>query len=278
MKGLSRKAIFVLFGVVALGLLSWGWLRFREPVYQGRRLSSWLAELDRSWPGQDSEPAAQAIREIGTKALPYLIGAIKARDSMFKVRLVGFLRDQNRIRFRFRMADEKRDGALKAFFVLGPKAKPAIPELGRLLDEERNLALNAMIALCNIGKDSMPVLADACGYTNLNVRECAAVTLSQLARGRALYTNSHFRADRLYSVTEFLLGCGREDIPGLITHLSDPRPAVRRATAEALRCFYGVAESAIPALTKLLEDPDKGARTAAAEALKAINAYQDGVK
>ncbi len=278
MKRRSRKAVFVLFGVLALGLFSWGWLRAREPVYQGRRLSSWLEELERSWPGKDSEQSAQAIREIGTDALPYLMAGLKARGSMLKLNLAGFLRDQDRIKFRVRMVEEQRDRALKGFFVLGAEAKPALPELSRLLDEERNLALNAMIALVNVGKDSMPVLADACGHTNPTIRVQAAVTLSQLASGRALYTSSRFRPDRLDSVMEFVLGCGEKDIPGLITQLSHPRAVVRRATAEALECFYGVAESAIPELTRLLKDPDGGVGKAAVNALKAINTYQDSLK
>jgi len=278
MKGRSKKAVFVLFGVAVLGLLSWGWLRAREPVYQSRPLSSWLEELERSWPDPGSEQSAHAIREIGADALPYLMAGLKARDSGLKLKFARFLRDQNRIKFRFRMAEEKRASALKAFFVLGPKAKLAIPELSRMLDEDRDTALYAIIALVNIGKDSMPVLAGACGHTHPDVRECAAVTLSQLASGRGLYTASRFRPDRLDSVTEFALGCGREDIPGLIANLSDPRPAVRRATAEALGIFFGVAESAIPELTRLLEDPDEGVRKAAAKAFKEINAYQDSLK
>jgi HEAT repeat protein len=124
----------------------------------------------------------------------------------------------------------------------------------------------------------MSALADACGHTDPTIRVQAAVTLSQLASGRALYTAARFRPDRLDSVTEFVLGCGREDIPGLIANLSDPRLAVRRATAEALGMFFGVAESAIPALTKLLEEPDEGVSKAAAKALKKINEYEDSLK
>ncbi len=278
MKGPSPKAIFILFGVTALGLMSWGWLRSREPIYQGRRLSSWLEELRRSWPDPSSEQSAQAIRAIGTDALPYLMAGLKARDSMLKLNLAGSQRDQNGIELQVRMVERQRDSALKGFFVLGPAAKPAILELGRLLGEERSLALNALIALVNIGKDSMAVLADACGHTNQDIRVAAAVTLSQLASGRALYTSTEFQDDLMASVRHFALGCAREDIPGLIPELSDPRPAVRRATAEALEIYFGVAESAMPALTKLLKDPDESVSEAAVKALKAINAYQDSLK
>ena len=55
----EKRGVFVLFRVVALGLLSRGWLHFREPVDQSRRLSSWAAEMGRSWPDNGRERSAE---------------------------------------------------------------------------------------------------------------------------------------------------------------------------------------------------------------------------
>lgn len=270
MKACSRKAVFVLFGVLALGLLSWGWLRFREPIYQGRRLSSWLEELGRSWPGQGSEQSAQAIREIGTNALPHIINAIKANDPPIKVKLVGLLRRQNLIKFQFRMADEKRDRAYKALLVLRSEAKSAIPEIGRMLDEGY-LAGIATTALFAIGKDSIPELVAACGHTNPSVRAQAAFVLSKLMPGGGGYTTTYFPAGSTNAVSRFALTLGDNDIAAMGANLGHPSPAVRRASAEALGWHSGIAKPALAALLKALEDPDKEVSKAAAEALKAVN-------
>jgi len=104
--------------------------RPREPAYQGKGLSVWLRELD-TWPGKSSEPATKAIREIGTNALPCLITALQAEDSVLKVKLAKLLGQQNLIRFRFRFADENSDTAFKALLILGSTASNAIPEIGR---------------------------------------------------------------------------------------------------------------------------------------------------
>src|SRR5262249_14815589 len=130
MKRRSWKAVFVLFGVVVLVLLSLRLFRSNEPVYLGKGLSSWLEELGRTWPEKGSEQSTRAIKAIGTNALPYVIAAIKASDGAFKVRLDRFLRRQSLIKFRLRMADEKHDSAYKALLVLGSEANPAIPEIG----------------------------------------------------------------------------------------------------------------------------------------------------
>src|SRR5262249_15751394 len=58
-------------------------LRPREPAYHGRALSDWLKEFDRSdWtiapdPGS---PAVQAVRQIGTNALPTLLEMASTSD------------------------------------------------------------------------------------------------------------------------------------------------------------------------------------------------------
>jgi uncharacterized repeat protein (TIGR03803 family) len=183
-----------------------------------------------------------------------------------------------RIKFRFRMADEKRDSAYKALLVMGPEAKSAISEIGRLLDE-KDLAGNATTALFVIGKDSIPELVDACSHANPSVRAEAAFVLSKLMPGGGGYTTSYVPAGSTNPV--FALTLGDNDIGALATNLSDPRPAVRRASAEALGWHSGIAKPAIADLVKALEDPDKGVSKAAAEALKAINpaeAKKAGVK
>src|ERR1700690_3797097 len=53
------------------------------PVYQGKTLCQWIAELDRAADHptifQDAEAAQSAIRAIGTNALPFALANLHAR-------------------------------------------------------------------------------------------------------------------------------------------------------------------------------------------------------
>jgi hypothetical protein len=66
---MKRRCVIVtilnvcLLGVVAMNV--WPW----EPVYQGRKLSKWLEH--------SGEEADNAVRHIGTNALPYLVRWIR---------------------------------------------------------------------------------------------------------------------------------------------------------------------------------------------------------
>lgn len=82
--------------VVSL-LLLWAFTRTNhQPTYAGKSLQEWSAQLERShrrdyplWP-TDLESSQQAIRAIGTNALPFFMAEIQARPSLMD-RLVGRL-------------------------------------------------------------------------------------------------------------------------------------------------------------------------------------------
>src|SRR5579863_8417051 len=65
-----------------------------EPGYHGKRLSAWLADLDTEMPHSNfsdtNGPAATAIGQIGTNAIPYLRSLLKAKDSPPKTALMNF--------------------------------------------------------------------------------------------------------------------------------------------------------------------------------------------
>ena len=66
MKTARLTAGCILFLIVVLGIMSFAF-RSREPVYQGKKLSQWLPELDTGrWP-RDGHfiPADEAIRQMG---------------------------------------------------------------------------------------------------------------------------------------------------------------------------------------------------------------------
>src|SRR5437773_5748631 len=83
----KRLAIVIAFLLVTvLGLLIWGPSRPRDPVFEGRTLTSWLdhhvassaASPPYNSPGW--KKADQALRSIGTNAIPTLLEMIRAKD------------------------------------------------------------------------------------------------------------------------------------------------------------------------------------------------------
>ena len=78
--------------ICGLGFLA---LREREPRYQGRALSEWLAELRVTSPSSESiaaaENAEKAVRAIGKEAIPFLMKMFRAEDSTLEQQLLGAL-------------------------------------------------------------------------------------------------------------------------------------------------------------------------------------------
>src|SRR5437773_9802336 len=79
-----RFAILICFLLAGIGgFLLWRASGPREPVYHGRTLSSWL---DQKFPmvrppvQQDWRAADEAIRHIGTNAIPVLLNMLRATD------------------------------------------------------------------------------------------------------------------------------------------------------------------------------------------------------
>src|SRR5437868_6199923 len=87
--------IFLLAAIAVIGLVASGFFRAKEPYYQGRSLSAWIRRLPAhgsSNPGVSWSrltlnqltpaelEAIQAVQQIGTNALPYLMTELQTRD------------------------------------------------------------------------------------------------------------------------------------------------------------------------------------------------------
>ena len=92
---LKRVQITLAVVLVTLaGVMGWQGLRLREPVYQGRRLSDWLAvyKMDglagvESWQVRvEQQNADEAVRHAGTNALPLLLRMLRVTDSALKIK------------------------------------------------------------------------------------------------------------------------------------------------------------------------------------------------
>ncbi len=106
MTKLNRILIGILL-VTVLSVLAWSLLRAHDdgPAYQGKTLGQWLMQLNSSYPdGMDSSKswqaqmssaqlqAAEAIRQMGTNALPYLIHALTNVNSRRKESIISDFR------------------------------------------------------------------------------------------------------------------------------------------------------------------------------------------
>jgi hypothetical protein len=147
-------AACVLIGVGVIAFWPWG----REPEYQGKKLSEWLA-LQRERP----EEVSNAVRAIGTNGLPYLVKRVEYQIPLWRLRLSrvhsrlpGWMQSrwlENRI-FPGDLVNRSGE-ALYGFRVLGTNAFTAIPGLGQFIDAEpANLQGgrgNAALAIAYIG-------------------------------------------------------------------------------------------------------------------------------
>src|SRR5207244_4134500 len=102
----SRIIASAIVSVIVAGIAFFAF-RSREPVYQGRPLSAWLEDLDYGRPSFRREAVGQAeaaVRQIGTNAVPFLVGMMRCKDSPFRKKMVALCSKQSFIKFNFRPA------------------------------------------------------------------------------------------------------------------------------------------------------------------------------
>ena len=149
---MKRNRLFSL-GVVAVLLLVAIFSHPSEPTYQDESLSYWFKQ----WARQSNSfaPPPEAFRKLGSQAVPYLVGALKKRESRFN-RFHLYVYDalpefvQKPLRQPVR-ASFIRWKAARALLDIGSDGEAALPALvDALQDPEsrvRYTALNAIVAV-----------------------------------------------------------------------------------------------------------------------------------
>lgn len=237
-KPISRKTI-IIWSLIILGVIGIGMQDHlsnpKEPSYQGRSLSGWLNE-------SDELKAREAVAQIGTNAIPFLLKSVASEDSSLKKKLLKLARKQSVINFNIYSAQAKQFEAMTAFELLGAKAAPAIPALEKLFESD-GTTIAAGMSLAVIGNESIPVLVKGLTHTHWHVRHSATAALAYL------------ETDAVSAV------------PNLLVALNDTNRVVRSAAAWALGEIKEEPNLVIPALIKLLDDKDTTVRWNAALAL-----------
>ncbi len=265
---MKKKAWLVILGaiVAAAGVI---WLVTpAEPSYNGHTLNYWLDNLsdraDSDLPTERQEienilafgtnafaifddrekfdsitnpKAVEAITGIGTNALPILLAHLRGVPARFsRITLSALERVPAACRPRGLLVWALRDqvqsrasSAMGAFFILGPTARSAIPELASMMNnpKSRTVALRAQCALVYIGKDALPHLVRVLEDPSAPNRTWAAICIGDFPD---LRTNA------------------APAVPALVALLKDPDLFAQRSAAEALGNISLQAELVVPAL------------------------------
>ena len=170
-----------------------------EPSYRGKGLGAWLKEIRKASSGVPKD-AEDALRQMGTNAIPALLERLAYRQPPYKLK-----------------AYEVNIEAACAFMVLGEVAKPALPKLEGLMDsDDEDMALHAMIATCGMGADTIGCLIR--GLTNRH----------DIVRAEA----AHFLED---SIGARFPDQRKLAVPFIVVLLSDASESVRMSATNALR-------------------------------------------
>jgi hypothetical protein len=258
--GKKRRILLAALLVALLCAFGWWLTRPSEPSYKGKSLSAWLE--DYGPPHPDAHEADEAVRHIGTNAIPILLRMLRANDSPLKTKLIEWLGRQHLARIKIASADDKHFDAWAAFQALGENAECAVPEMVQIYEEK-------------ISTKSQCVTADSLG----GIGPAARVAIPTLLIGLNT-TNDPVRRTTIYALGE-IHGEPELVVPKLMNLLRDPIPKIRQYAVIALGQFGTNAQSAIPDLAAALNDPDLTIRRAATNALKQIDptaAARAGIK
>ncbi len=269
-----------------------------EPTCQGRSLSSWLADFDKDVaknPRWGSAPflvrdvtrvdqkAVEAVHQIGTNALPFLVAWVNYEAPAWNTKLKGLLKRAGISWTPGRDKELRAARAQLAFEILGPRAHAAVPELSRLTDDSRPSipARRAILALSCLGEAAvLPLVSLITNETrHLELRLRALESVAWMGTNARAAVPALMQClkdpDRdVRCLAAANLGHLKENpglvVPALTTTMYDADAEVRYYAITALGQFGSEARTATPALIKTLSDPQTWFRMAATNALLRI--------
>lgn len=282
-------------GLCVLAAL-WAVLRpAKEPKYAGHSLTYWVIAYGapQSIPraASQKERAADAIQQIGTNAIPFLLqwicynpspGSGEPNPQLNRVlrRISDWLGTEKSWELR-NAARERADAAPLAFATLGPRASNAIPRLALLFRGplEAPGAYPAGKALALIPDLGVTVLAAALTNQAALIRARAACTLYYSGTNAQPLTPTLTKLINdpddavCQCAADTLMSIGPDPdvvLPTLINALQQTNPVRRVIAAHALRTLGAGARPAVTPLVTMLSDSNRVAQYEAAWALQEI--------
>ena len=214
-------AAAVLLFAAGTTTITWKIHESRAGYYQGKTLTEWLVDLDDQHPGPKYDHARAAVLHFGTNGLPTIVSKFVVHGQVYH-------------------------NAINACYELGPLAKPAIPELIKVLNSGFTRGYIGA-ALGRIGPEAIPPLLDALTNRTESVRTEVVSSLGNFSGRESIQMSNA--------------------IPGLIACLKDESPFVRSSASRSLGFMGLEPASVVPALTAALNDTDIQAKWCACLAL-----------
>ncbi|HEV8541748.1 MAG TPA: HEAT repeat domain-containing protein [Verrucomicrobiae bacterium] len=256
---------------------------WRQPYYQGRPLSAWVADIESQSPTA-RQKAIEAINAIGPQAVPYLSqtitktsGPLQAAIDVLSAHTPPRLKAFGRRFYRPGDTMMKKHAAACAFMALGTNGGSGAPALSRLLRNPSSLLSGiAGNAMAQIGPASVPFLIEALDDQDYTIRSSACNGLGKLG------TNAAPAVPRLANIVEAETGpittsasfalyqIGPPAVPRLVAMLASTNRNVRRMAAYALTSPQGASTAPPSALIAAARDPDDHVRWNAAAALSQV--------
>ena len=213
-----------------------------EPVYQGKRLRVWLqgyqppkAQHEQAW-----RQADEAVRQIGTNAIPTLLAMLHRSDSApWKQKILDLAYKQHFIKLNRVAAWRQNFWAAIAFGTLGDDAASAVPDLIKLYDHPVSYPSQryTAYALSRIGPAAKPAIP--------SLLRAATTSTEEEVQAAALYAlgGIHSEPERV--------------VPVLENYLRNTSIETQREAIDALGNFGADARSALPALVELMQSPNR---------------------
>jgi HEAT repeat protein len=283
MKWVRCAVVVVLVGIAIAVPMFWS-VGPKEPSYNGRSLSSWLEEWSGAY-NDRTNPAATAIRAMGSNGLPILLARVSTeepREERILWRILSQVVPDNWDPFN---RDTYRAvTAAEAINLLGVEAKPAFPTLTNLFLTGPH-CLTAGIGLAGIGHEGVAVLLNALTNQDWVRRHHAAVALGEArsdtnavvaALIEVVRIGGHTEQDNLVrgAAGRALAQLHQEPnlvVPVFAEFLTNQDAHLRVLGASLLAGFGRDAKAAVPLLLKARTDADPEVRETAERALEEID-------
>ena len=119
--GTKRRILFAVLLVAIGAIVLWRGCSPRDPVYRGQPLSQWLKEYDPRVTVENKEEVDDAIRHVGTNAIPTLLKMLRSKDLPMEAAAVK--QAERAVLIWVSLAQERNIEAARGFEVLGASTR-----------------------------------------------------------------------------------------------------------------------------------------------------------
>ena len=206
-----------------------------EPRYHGHSLTYWVDKYVSRPETAVQREAAEALANMGTNALPFLLTRLRYEPARFRVWTWQALQQvPRRWKWLHDCAYDPQRQALNAaltFAELGVAARPALPALAAIARDPASpsAAYHAQLAIALLGADGLPSLVEVLDDTNAPNRASAVLHIGGFPKPQSN---------------------GAAAVPALVRCLDQGDPVVQAYAIEALGNLALNPEIAVPALVR----------------------------